>query len=814
MKDHVFSDKKTVSFFPTQNNATYHQISKPNSAVSDITDSNFRYRVLWASVIAAGLASTTGTADAALVSACTGASLPKSEVTNIIGDVLDTPLLFPLSAINNILLGNTLAGIAAGDPISLNVLDTSGNIVGPSDACINTADGFTLDTPKGISFGGNQITGLGGGTIADAGEINSIAIGNAAVTNAAALNSIAIGPNAVIGAGGSNSVVLGSGASTNVANSVVLGAGSTATVGAQTNYSAFGLTATQTSVGEVSIGSSGSERKITNLAAGSAGTDAVNVNQLQAVNDRAVKYDSLILDKSLITLEGPVTTDGGTTNGTKITNLAKGDVSATSSDAVNGSQLFGITQGFTTNIDNLGNSTATNLGGGAVYNSSTGIISAPSYNVYGTTQNNVGDAITVLQTNSPVQYSDTSGVPTPLVPSNDVTLVGAAAGPVRIHNVDVGIAGTDAVNKSQLDAAITGISTTADPLSIKYDDLSKNQATLGGTASVDGGVTGGTIVTNLHQATLSATSTDAVNGSQLFETNLRITNIENGGGVKYFHANSVAADSSATGAESIAVGPRAVSSGAGSLAIGDNSQATQNGAIAIGQNSASSGLNAIAIGTGAIATGSVAVGAGAQAGNGGAAFGDNAIALTPLQGTALGDSATVTANRGVALGAGSQAARAGMNGATEKYSNVAVTSTQGAVSVGSAGNERQITNVAGGTADTDAVNVRQLDAAIANSQQDVANLTNRVNGLENDIKDVKYDSYAGTAAAMALGSLPQSNLPGKVMVAGGVGNYQGQSAVAIGVSNYSDNGRWMVNLNGTANTRGGVGAAVGFGFHW
>ncbi len=152
-----------------------------------------------------------------------------------------------------------------------------------------------------------------------------------------------------------------------------------------------------------------------------------------------------------------------------------------------------------------------------------------------------------------------------------------------------------------------------------------------------------------------------------------------------------------------------------------------------------------------------------------------------------------------------------MNGATEKYSNVSVTSTEGAVSLGSAGNERQITNVAGGTADTDAVNVRQLDAAVAQSSIDT---NNRINSLQSDISNVKYDSNAGTASAMAMASMPQSVIPGKVMVAAGVANYQGQSAMAIGVSNFSENGRWMVNFNGTANTRGNAGAAVGVGFHW
>lgn len=766
-------------------------------------------------------------ANAALVSPCSGVSLEPSIVTDMIGDSV-LPVLGTLDGVLGLLLGPlglssnlnaTLGSIAAGDPIGLNVLDQDGNLVSPSDACDTTADGYSLNTPKGISIGGNQITGLGNGAVANAGELNSIAFGNNSVTHALALNSIAIGPDSSVGSLGTNSLALGNGANINVSNSVALGANSTALIGAETNYTAYALSGPQNSVGEVSMGSAGNERKVTNVAAGSNLTDAVNVSQLQVVNDNlqalddnAVKYDAGSL-KMTVTLGGPLSVDGGTTGGTRVTNLAKGNISANSTDAVNGSQLFGITAGLTTslNFDALGNSVANNLGGGAVYNSTTGAVSAPTYNVYGVNHNNVGSAINALQSIAPVQYSDASGVATPTVISNDVTLVGATSDPVRIHNVAAGIAPTDAVNVSQLDA-LAGDIDYLDTLAVKYDNASLNSITLGdGTLSTDGGLTGGTLISNLQQGAVNATSTDAINGAQLYATNQMVMNMSNGGGIKYFRANSSLADSVATGSESVAIGPESLASGDFSIAMGFNSQATNTGAIAIGQDSLSSGVNSIAIGTGALATGSVAVGAGAQAGNGGAAFGDNAIALTPQQGTAIGNGAVVTSDRGVALGAGAVANRDGMNGAAERFSNVTVASPEGAVSLGSAGNERQITNVAGGTADTDAVNVRQLSAAVAQSSVDIQN---RIDALKNDMSGIKQDANAGTAAAMALASMPQSVIPGKVMMAAGVSNYQGQSAISVGVSNFSENGRWVVNFNGAANTRGNAGAAVGVGFHW
>jgi autotransporter adhesin len=85
-----------------------------------------------------------------------------------------------------------------------------------------------------------------------------------------------------------------------------------------------------------------------------------------------------------------------------------------------------------------------------------------------------------------------------------------------------------------------------------------------------------------------------------------------------------------------------------------------------------------------------------------------------LDSVALGPNAVASADRGVALGAGAVASRAGMGGAREAFTGTAVASNQGAISVGDAGSERQITNVAGGTQATDAVNLRQLRAVGGN----------------------------------------------------------------------------------------------------
>ena len=115
-------------------------------------------------------------------------------------------------------------------------------------------------------------------------------------------------------------------------------------------------------------------------------------------------------------------------------------------------------------------------------------------------------------------------------------------------------------------------------------------------------------------------------------------------------------------------------------------------------------------------TGLGASGAVAAAGHVSAiALGNGASTGPGLAGAvAFGTGASSTVVGGVALGSGAVAGRAGLSGAAEAFSAAAVASAAGAVSVGALGAERQITNLAGGTAATDAVNLRQLTAVGAN----------------------------------------------------------------------------------------------------
>lgn len=237
-------------------------------------------------------------------------------------------------------------------------------------------------------------------------------------------------------------------------------------------------------------------------------------------------------------------------------------------------------------------------------------------------------------------------------------------------------------------------------------------------------------ITHVAAGRVSSTSTDAINGSQLYGITQSLEKVEKNvadTATKYFsvNASNTAAGSNyqndgAHGSSSLAAGDRAAAYGTGSVAIGLSSLAgktTDNtetyASIAIGPYAKAQGAGSIALGnsTQASGYGSLALGGGAKA--------------TSFGGIALGGTTSTTAVGGVALGTGSQASTAlGVAGylSSRKAANQADsvwTSTIGAVSVGGgtfkSGSEtkiytRQITNLAAGTEDTDAVNVAQLKA--------------------------------------------------------------------------------------------------------
>ena len=269
---------------------------------------------------------------------------------------------------------------------------------------------------------------------------------------------------------------------------------------------------------------------------------------------------------------------------------------------------------------------------------------------------------------------------------------------------------------------------------------------------------------NLSPGDISANSTDAINGSQLYAAMAEIEKI------RYFSVNSTVEgnknNNGATAVNSIAIGPDAKSSAVNGVSLGNNATSNFSNSTAIGFATHANGGNATAVGTNAKAvTNSTALGsntdakdfavaightassayAGVAAGTGanvadlyGIAVGNNAnasaqasIAIgkgavgTAADAVAIGSSANATVPNSVALGKDSvaggnvfggtahEAAFKNDNGVSEnkQFKAGLANNSLGAVSVGKEGFERQIQNVGAGrvTADsTDAINGSQL----------------------------------------------------------------------------------------------------------
>ena len=309
-------------------------------------------------------------------------------------------------------------------------------------------------------------------------------------------------------------------------------------------------------------------------------------------------------------------------------------------------------------------------------------------------------------------------------------------------------------------------------------------------------------------------------------------------GIKFFHSNDGVKrtkvetensfDSSASGKFATAIGSKSSAEGTNAVAIGFNSVVTGNDSISIGTGNRVTGNNSGAFGDPSIINGNSSYSVG---NNNTVATNDtfvlgNEVKHTVENSVILGTKSTATAGDGSATatlnnikqdGTKGTSTTAGSKGTVKQaivgnmvYGGFEGATADGVVSVGAAGNERRIQNVAAGeisATSTDAINGSQLYSV-------AQGVGNRLGDLDNKINRNNKNLRAGIAGANAAAGLPQVYIPGKSMVAASAGTYKGQSALAVGYSRASDNGKLILKLQGNANTRGDVGGSVGVGYQW
>lgn len=621
------------------------------------------------------------------------------------------------------------------------------------------------------------------------------------------------------------------------------------------------------------------------------GTDYTNVGDaLAAINTSFSDSlgDALLWD----TTAGKFSAKHGINNDPSvITDVANGAVSSTSSDAINGSQLYGVSDYI-----------ADALGGNAVVNAD-GSITTPTYAIAGGSYNNVGDALEAIDTTlDDALLWDATANDGAGAFSAGRGVDNTASKITNVANGAISATSSDAINGSQLyttnkyiadalggDAEVNADGTITAPtytiantdynnVGEALDALDENALLWDATANNGEGAYNAShdgkasIITNVADGNIGEGSTDAINGSQLFNTNMLIqqnsevinqlagntseTYIEeNGAGINYVRTNDTGltfTDASAQGVGATAVGYNSVASKASSVAIGQDSRSEVETGIALGSSSVSSRLivkgsrdtsvseegvvigydttdgellGALSIGDdgkyrqiinvadgseahdavtvrqlqnaiGAVATtptkyyhanstaeDSLAVGEDSLAmgaktivnGNAGIGIGLNTLVLADaINGIAIGSNARANHANSIAMGNGSQTTRGAQTNYTA-YNMDAPQNSVGEFSVGSEDGQRQITNVAAGSADTDAVNVGQLkvtDAQVSQNTQSITNLNNQVTNLDTRVTNIEN----GIGDIVTTGSTKYF----KTNTDGVDANAQGKDSVAIG----------------------------------
>ncbi|MFC0574029.1 YadA family autotransporter adhesin [Paraburkholderia solisilvae] len=444
-------------------------------------------------------------------------------------------------------------------------------------------------------------------------------------------------------------------------------------------------------------------------------------------------------------------------NGKNVTGLGSGQVSATSTDAVNGSQLYGVSE-----------SVAQAMGGGSTVNAD-GTISAPSYIVDGTTVHNVGDAITNIDERTTINSTAISNINETL---NNITESGAG---VKFFHANSALADSQAIG---VDSVAIGGNARAQ---------ADNSVALGSNSvadrvnSVSVGAAGAERqITNVAAGTID---TDAVNLGQLKAAGLINPDGTANAAVTYDHNTDSSINySSVTMGNNVDGGTAIHNIAAGTDGMDAVNVDQMNAAIASVVAIAGDSSNPLFTANGSRAA--------------------EAAVASGIHSTAMGANAKASADNSVALGANSVADRANT------------------VSVGAAGSERQIVNVAAGTQATDAVNVDQLNATMNSAIGSLpAGMTakdytdSRFNSMQNTVNQVAKNSYAGIAAAMAMPNLTPSQ-PGKTVIAAGSGAYKSGAAAALGVTHRSRNGKWLTNGAVSVTSTGDAGARVQVGYEF
>jgi len=441
---------------------------------------------------------------------------------------------------------------------------------------------------------------------------------------------------------------------------------------------------------------------------------------------------------------------------TVITGVANGVVNATSTDAVNGSQLFDVQTQIDGNATDIANLTT------QVGQNTTDIA-----NLDGRVTNVEGD-ITNLDNRVTTVEGNVAGLTSTVNQhtsqiSNLNNQVGGLTSTVNQHTSQIsnldGRVTQSTTDIANLDDRVTNVDNRVTNVEGDIVDLSQQITNIGGDAA---------------EALETANEANAAAGEAQGTAD---------------EALSMAQDNAAfcgrgRGANSIRCGTNAdvEAEASDGIAIGTDAQALAEGGIAMGSGATAVQSNSVAIGAGARAQSSVAVGTGAQA--------------TGTNTTALGDKAAASGEYAVAVGNNSVASGAN----SVAVGNGSVATEDNTFSVGNATQQRRITNVAPGVDPTDAVNLSQLNQYQEETNYNIYEQGRRINSV----------GAMGAALAMAI---PDPRVKHDDQLAVGFGNYRDAQAVAATYSQLV-NDNFALRIGGSYATGGETSVGAGFTIGW
>ncbi|MCU4357172.1 ESPR-type extended signal peptide-containing protein [Acinetobacter ursingii] len=683
----------------------------------------------------------------------------------------------------------------------------------------------TLRNGGSIAFG-DRSAAIGSHNIALGGQSAAVGYDNQAL----GVNSTSLGT--LNKATGGVSTAVGSNNTASAIYSSVFGSSSQATAYGST---AIGHDSLADEANTISVGRSGAEKRITNVATPTQATDAANKGYVDTglaaktdktvfdtlnskVNDATTGLDTKASMNALTTglsntltdaksyadqkdlvLDGKITTNANeiaalqtglgniSTNavvydnaaketitlagqsGTKLTNLQAGDISSSSSkDAVTGGQLYTTNQNIntlSTQFNSSANQLASVLGGGAGFNN--GVFTLPTFTIQGTNYSNIGATFGAVNNELTALKGSVSNLKNYVDQQDAKTLSDANT------YTDTQSSGTLANAKSYIDQQDAKNLNDAK----SYTDQQTSQSLNDSKSYTDQQTTTALNDAKTYtdqQAASTLNNAQSYTDQKVAEAGQYISIGGNGTGAS--------TSSNATGKNSTAIGPNTVVTGNNSTAVGVSNTVSGNGSGAFGDPNTVSGNGSYVVG------------------NDNTVKGDNTFVL--------GNNVTTEAKNAVVLG----------NGSTSDRDNT--------VSVGSSTNQRQVTHVAAGTADTDAVNVAQMNKSSSETLSSANSYTDtRFAGLESTFKDYslqterrfqevdkRFDRQGAMSAAMMNMATSTAGLRGQNRIEVGAGLQGAEQAVAVGYQR-------MINENTSLSISGALSkeessGGVGVGFSW